>query len=55
MTNSTALTLLGREASHSGKCVTWKQLWDSSEDHAPDDLMMSDKFDVTGFPRPGKA
>ena len=55
MANSTALALLGREASHSGKRVTWKQLWDSEDDQAPDNLKMIDKFDAPSFPKPGKA
>lgn len=55
MANSTALSILGREASHSGKRLTWKQLWESNEDKAPDDLKLSDKFDAPNYPRPGNS
>lgn len=53
MANSTMLGLLGREAAHSGKRVTWEQMWNGSHDLAPDDLKMSDSFPVTPAPIPG--
>ena len=55
MANSTALGLLGREAAHTGKRITWKKLWQSDDDQAPDTLKMSDSFDIPAVPVPGKA
>lgn len=54
MANSTALGLMGREAAHSGKRVTWSQIWNSTQDLAPDDLKMSDSFQSAPIPQPGK-
>jgi len=53
MANSTMLGLLAREAAHSGQRVTWEQMWNSSQDLAPDDLKMSDSFAIAPVPVPG--
>jgi hypothetical protein len=47
MANSTMLGLLGREAAHTGQRITWQQMWDASQDFAPDTLEMGDSFPVT--------
>lgn len=54
MANSTALGLLGREAAHSGKRITWDQLWKSDQDLAPDDLKLNDSFTAAPLPQPTK-
>jgi predicted dehydrogenase len=54
MAKSTALGLLGREAAHTGKRVTWEDFWKSEEDQAPDDIQFSDSFPVAPLPIPGK-
>lgn len=54
MAKSTALGLLGREAAHSGKRITWDQLWNSKQDLAPDTMKLSDSFEPAPVPQPGK-
>ena len=53
MANSTALGILGREAAHTGQRVTWDQLMASGQDMAPDDLKMSDSFEIAPLPMAG--
>ena len=53
MAYSTALGILGREAAHTGKRLTWKQLFESDEDNAPDNLQFDDDFPVPAPARPG--
>lgn len=53
MTNSTMLGILGREAAHSGKRITWDELWASNHDMAPDNLQLGDKRPVPPVPIPG--
>ena len=53
MAKSTALGLLGREAAHTGKRITWEDYWKSEEDQAPDDIKFSDSFPVAPVPQPG--
>lgn len=55
MAKSTALGLFGREAAHTGKRVTWKDYWESTEDLAPDDVQFGDSFPVAPVPIPGKS
>lgn len=55
MANSTALGILGREAAHTGKRITWSKLWKSDDDQAPDSLKMSDSFAIEPVPVPGKS
>jgi predicted dehydrogenase len=54
MVKSTMLGMLGREAAHSGQRITWEQMWASSQDLAPDNLAMGDKFQEAPVPVPGK-
>ncbi|NWK56917.1 Gfo/Idh/MocA family oxidoreductase [Verrucomicrobiaceae bacterium N1E253] len=54
MANSTALGLLGREAAHTGKRLTWKALMESDDDLAPDSLKWGDSHKVPGVPIPGR-
>lgn len=54
MAKSTALGLLGREAAHTGKRITWEDYWKSEEDQAPDDIKFTDSFPVTPVPKPGR-
>ena len=54
MAKSTALGLLGREAAHTGKRVTWEDYWKSEEDQAPDNIKFSDSFPVAPVPEPGR-
>lgn len=54
MAKSTALGLLGREAAHTGKRITWEDYWKSEEDQAPDDIKFSDSFPVAPVPEPGR-
>lgn len=51
---STAVTLLGREAAHSGRRITWEDLMASDADLAPDDLKWDDDHKVSGVPVPGQ-
>lgn len=53
MANSTALGILGREAAHTGKRLTWDALFKSNEDKAPDNLKFGDDFPVPAPPIPG--
>ena len=53
MANSTMLGILGREAAHTGQRITWEQLWNSTQDHAPDTLKMTDKHPIQTIPLPG--
>lgn len=53
MAQSTMLGLLGREAAHSGQRITWEQLLASNQDHAPDNLKMSDSHPIPPVPVPG--
>lgn len=53
MVRSTMLGILGREAAHTGQRVTWEQLWKSEQDHAPDNLQLSDAHPVAPVPKPG--
>lgn len=53
MTQSTALGILGREAAHTGKRLTWEKLFESNEKMAPDDLKLGDKFKIPAPPVPG--
>ncbi|BDS07044.1 dehydrogenase [Oceaniferula spumae] len=54
MANSTALAILGREAAHTGKRITWDQLFKNDEDMAPDSLKFEDSFAIAPVPVPGK-
>ena len=54
MARSTAHAILGREATHTGKRVTWKSLFKSDEDMAPDTLKFEDAFPIAPVPMPGK-
>jgi hypothetical protein len=54
MAKSTALGLLGREAAHTGKRITWEDYWKSEEDQAPDDIKFTDFFPVAPVPQPGR-
>ena len=54
MAKSTALGLLGREAAHTGKRITWEDYWKSEEDQAPDNIKFSDSFPVAPVPEPGR-
>ncbi|HCQ80687.1 MAG: Gfo/Idh/MocA family oxidoreductase [Akkermansiaceae bacterium] len=54
MAKSTALGLLGREAAHTGKRITWEDYWKSEEDQAPDDIKFTDSFPVAPIPQPGR-
>lgn len=54
MANSTMLGLMGREAAHTGQRITWEQMWNSNQDHAPDNLKMEDSFPIAPVPVPGK-
>ena len=54
MANSTMLGLLGREAAHSGQRITWEQMWNATQDMAPDTLKMGDAFPVAPVPVPGQ-
>ncbi|WP_367870501.1 Gfo/Idh/MocA family protein [Luteolibacter sp. Populi] len=53
MANSTMLGLIAREAAHTGQRVTWEQMWNSTQDLAPDTLKMGDAFPVAPVPVPG--
>ncbi len=53
MANSTALGILGREAAHTGQRITWKQLFESNEDLAPDSLGIDDEFPIAPLPKAG--
>lgn len=53
MANSTALGLLGREAAHTGRRITWDMLMASAGDLAPDSLKWTDAHKVPGVPVPG--
>lgn len=53
MVNSTMLGMLGREAAHSGKRITWEQMWASNQDLAPDTLQLADKYVEAPVPVPG--
>jgi predicted dehydrogenase len=53
MVRSTMLGLLGREAAHTGQRVTWEQMWNSDQDHAPDNLKLSGSHPVPPVPKPG--
>jgi predicted dehydrogenase len=54
MANSTMLGLLGREAAHTGQRITWEQMWNATQDQAPDNLQMGDAFPIAPVPVPGK-
>lgn len=54
MARSTALGILGREAAHTGKRITWDALMASSDDLASDKLKWGDAHKVPGCPVPGK-
>lgn len=53
MANSTMLGILAREAAHTGERITWEQLWNATQDFAPDNLQLSDAFPVQEVPKPG--
>lgn len=54
MINSTAHALLGAYAAQTGQRVTWKQLFESDLDLAPDGLKFEDDFQAAPLPIPGK-
>ncbi|MFK7850483.1 MAG: Gfo/Idh/MocA family protein [Akkermansiaceae bacterium] len=54
MANSTMLGMLGREAAHTGKRITWDEMWAANQDLAPDNLKMDDKRPVDPVPIPGQ-
>ncbi len=54
MAKSTALGLLGREAAHTGKRITWESYFKNEDDYAPDDIQFGDSFPVAPIPVPGK-
>ena len=54
MINSTAHALLGAYAAQTGKKVTWKELFDSQFDLAPDGLQFEDDFQPQSLPIPGQ-
>ncbi|BCX47316.1 dehydrogenase [Haloferula helveola] len=54
MANSTMLALLAREAAHTGKRITWDDMWKATQDQAPDSLKMDDSFPIAPVPVPGK-
>jgi predicted dehydrogenase len=53
MANSTMLGILGREAAHTGKRITWDELWKAGQDMAPDTLKFPDAFPIAPVPVPG--
>lgn len=53
MANSTMLGLLGREAAHTGRRITWEEMWAANQDLAPDTLKMGDAFPIAPVPVPG--
>ena len=53
MANSTAVGILGREAAHTGQRITWDNLWETSEDQAPDNPPMDGKMPIPAPPVPG--
>ncbi|BDS05802.1 dehydrogenase [Oceaniferula spumae] len=55
MANSTALALLGREAAHTGKRITWDKLMASNDDMAADEIKWGDSLDPSKVPVPGRA
>jgi len=55
LANATAFALLGREAAHTGKRITWDELMLSEHDLAPDTLKWEDSHKVLGVPVPGRA
>ena len=54
MANSTMLGMLGREAAHTGKRITWEEMWAANQDFAPDDLKLGDSRPVAPVPVPGQ-
>ena len=54
MVSSTAHALLGAYAAQTGQRLTWKELFDSKLDLAPDDLKFEDDFQPIPLPIPGK-
>ena len=44
---------LGREAAHTGPRITWEQMWNATQDLAPDTLKMGDSFPIAPVPVPG--
>ena len=54
LARSTALAILGREAAHTGRRITWDELMKSNHDLAPDSLKWGDAHKVSGVPVPGK-
>ncbi len=53
MANSTMLGLLGREAAHTGQRITWDEIWNKTQDQAPDSLALGDEFAIAPVPVPG--
>jgi hypothetical protein len=53
MANSTMLGILGREAAHTGLRITWDEIWNKTQDMAPDTLGFGDEFPIAPVPVPG--
>jgi predicted dehydrogenase len=53
MANSTMLAILGREAAHTGKRLTWEDIWNSEQKLVPDDPEMGDAMEIPPPARPG--
>ena len=53
MANSTMLGILGREAAHTGQRITWEEIWNKTQDMAPDTLGLGDAFPIAPVPVPG--
>ncbi len=54
MLHSTAHCLLGALAAHSGKKITWEELWESPLDLAPDDVDFNSDYKSKPMPVPGR-
>jgi predicted dehydrogenase len=54
LAHATALALLGREAAHTGKRITWDELMRSNQDLAPDTLKWGGAHEVPSVPVPGR-
>lgn len=53
MANSTMLGILGREAAHTGKRLTWKEIWEFDQQLMPDDPTLDMKMEIPPAARPG--
>ena len=54
MANATMLGLMGKEAAHTGKRITWEQMWASDQRLVPEKITMDGEMEPRPVPVPGK-